>query len=172
MAKRIIALASNGRQTRKLRTNASWTDPDKQNDFLAHLAMTCNVTESAASAGLTSRHVGYKLRMSDADFRARWDAAIDEGRQRLWGELLALASKAIAPLPVPSEGDADPPPPDPSLAIGLLKMHAGTKPVGAGWGRAPGAGKAPRRIPMSADELRALIFEKLSAKNRELGGNG
>lgn len=160
--KKIIGVDPHGgRQVRKLRKDAGWTDPAKQEVFLAHLAMTCNVTEAAACIKLSRRN-GYMLRRNDAEFRARWDAAIDEGRLRLWGELLAQASREMKPLSV-SPGDGDALPVDTKLALDLLKLHAA--------GRAPFGGfKAPHRPPMSADELRIVIFQKLQDKRRELGG--
>ncbi|MBA4748968.1 MAG: hypothetical protein H2056_09680 [Sphingopyxis sp.] len=51
-------------------------------NFLAELARTANVT-AAAKAGAMSTTAVYRLRASDAGFRAKWHAALCEGYARL-----------------------------------------------------------------------------------------
>lgn len=159
MDEKVAAIGPRGRQLRRLRSDASWSDPAKREVFLAHLAMTCNVRDASAKAKLKSNH-GYVLRRRDPEFRARWDAAIDEGRERLWGMLLAQAMRELEPVPV-LEGEGETPLPDPTLALSLIKLHA------AGVVRTNGR-KAEWRAPMTADALRVLVFEKLQDKRREL----
>lgn len=157
-----VAMDRNGgRHLRRLRSDAGWSDPEQREVFLTHLIMTCNVTGAAAKLGLRTWGA-YKWRNKDPEFRARWDAAIEEGRQRLWGELLAEASRSLKPLPVP---DGDAPPADTVLAIALLKLHRESVVQ-------PGGSKRRHRAPVSADELRAIIFTKLQEKRKELTGDG
>lgn len=59
--------------------------------FLEHLAATCNVQASAAVAGVAVQTV-YNHRMKDAEFRAGWNAAIEQGYARLEAALLARAA--------------------------------------------------------------------------------
>lgn len=163
MADRIVTNARGRRQTRKLPRNAKWSDPAKRDAFLAHLAMTGNVTESAALVRLRKRGA-YEQRDANPEFRARWEAAIDEVRQSLWGGLLAEASRRLNPVPV-SRSECEARPVDPGLALDLLKLHAAGK-------ISPRGVKPRHRVPMSADELRVLIFEKLQDKRKELKGDG
>lgn len=60
--------------------------------FLEHLAATCNVTESAAEAGVAVSTV-YANRMRDPEFRDDWMAAVQQGYARLEAE--ALESRRI-----------------------------------------------------------------------------
>jgi hypothetical protein len=58
--------------------------------FFDHLALTCNVNESLRRSGLSSSNM-YRRRSESADFRAAWDAALEEGYSRLEAELLNRA---------------------------------------------------------------------------------
>lgn len=211
---RIGRTSTGRRQIRGIRRDASWSDPEMRALFLARLAATCNVSASAAALGLN--HSGaYALRMRDPEFRAQWDAALDEARDRLWMLLLRHATQGLQS---PSEdgdmedediedGDvegqrsgptvgreteagagetgpgetgsgetgatkaqaaaraAPPTVPDTALALSLLRLHQD------GWSRRKLKADT-RRMPLSADELRVLIFNKLSVRNKELGGDG
>lgn len=145
-----------------LPSDASWAVVEVQQAFLAHLAMTCNVSASARHVGLGSKGA-YCLKERDGTFRDAWTAAIDAGRERMW-EL--LHEEAIARMNPPEPADGGTPPPcDPSLALRMLQIHAPGREHRGGM-------KIARRVPMTANELRLLIADKLSAKNRELGGDG
>jgi hypothetical protein len=63
--------------------------------FLDELAMTANVSASARKAGVAA-HITYGLRRRNADFAARWQAALAEGFARLEGDLLAEALTAAS----------------------------------------------------------------------------
>ena len=56
--------------------------------FLQELAMTSNVTASAAAAGVSPSRA-YKTRREHADFAAQWRAALYEGYEHLEMEVLA-----------------------------------------------------------------------------------
>lgn len=58
--------------------------------FLDHLAVTCNVVQSAKAVG-SSPSGAHALRLRDADFAAQWRLALDAGYQQLEAKLLALA---------------------------------------------------------------------------------
>ena len=70
------------------------TTSDQRGKFLDALALSANVTAAAKSAKLTTTIV-YRLRASDAPFRAAWHSALCEGYARLETELLA---EALAPV--------------------------------------------------------------------------
>lgn len=58
----------------------------RKNNFLAALKETCNVTEAAKIAGFTAR-TAYNHRVSDPDFKERWDAVEIEVRDKIEGEI-------------------------------------------------------------------------------------
>ena len=67
--------------------NGALRSPHWRKAFLEALAETSNVTASAARVNVPARTV-YKLRREDADFAARWLAALHEGYDNLEMELL------------------------------------------------------------------------------------
>ena len=86
-------------QRRKPRADAF--TPAKRKRFLAALAATCNAALAARHAGV-DKTTPYYHRTRDATFRAQWQAAIEEGYDRL-EELVLLHGGAGQPL----ELDAD-----------------------------------------------------------------
>lgn len=70
----------------------TWIDP-----FLASLALTGNVSEAARRAGITSS-TAYALRLSDADFAAAWEGAVDERTDFEEAELTRRAMGYDAPV--------------------------------------------------------------------------
>jgi hypothetical protein len=135
-----------------------WTTR-KRAIFLDHLAATCNVTASAAAAGLHWSGA-YALRRRDTEFAAQWKAALAAGYARLEAMLIERAT-GTGPLPEAGE-DAAPPPDardmDPELALSLLKMHrAGVK------GRARSGGRLSRA---SREETIRKLAKLLSALKR------
>jgi hypothetical protein len=61
--------------------------------FLEHLAATCNVQASAGEAGVAVSTV-YANRMRDPEFRADWDAALEQGYARLEAALIERAMRS------------------------------------------------------------------------------
>lgn len=153
----IIGRAANGKfQKRRSRGAHSWHDPAKQEKFLIQLAATANISRSAEAAGLRTTG-GYIYRQRDPMFRAAWDQALAEGVTRMRA-LLIEAGEAQAAVPRGADGEIDRialAAFNPGLAMALVKMHGPTVD-----GEALGRG---RPVPRSADELRALILEKLEA---------
>ena len=76
----------------KRRRRAGLFGKRRRETFLEHLAATCNVTASAAEAGV-SVSTTYANRMRDADFAADWDAALAQGYARLEAALLERANR-------------------------------------------------------------------------------
>ncbi|MGQ0589959.1 MAG: hypothetical protein ACT4N8_10600 [Sphingosinicella sp.] len=72
---------------------------ERKNAFLAHFAATCDVTASAAAAGVCVSTV-YDHRSRDSAFHARWDEALEAGYARLEAEALAMRLAAIERLKV------------------------------------------------------------------------
>lgn len=107
--------------------------------FLDELAMTCNVTQSAAAAGVTPSCV-YQARQRDPEFRADWQVALEQGYARIEAMLL---ERATALTPEPGEEPNPAEPIDRDLALHLLREHKkglagkvtreGPPPHGAAW---------------------------------------
>lgn len=163
MEQSIVQIGAHGeRQERRLRPDATWSDPDVRDAFLAQLAVSCNVMAAARSVG-SNESGAYGMRRRNAQFREAWRAALEAGRERMWDLLLKEALARLDP-PEPPDG-AEPEPCDPSLALRLYGTHAPDREKRRN-------AKAERRTPLTADELRVLIEVKLSNKNKELGGDG
>ncbi|MCY7280166.1 MAG: hypothetical protein LH610_04590 [Sphingomonas bacterium] len=82
-------------------TGARWTD-EAEALFLDHLAASCNVTASAASAGF-SKEALYRRRRTDPDFADRWQAALEQGYVRLEMMLLHGATGRADPAADPAD---------------------------------------------------------------------
>lgn len=126
---------------------ARWT-LQRQADFLAHLAASCNVRASAAKVGMSEQGV-YKLRLRSALFRDAFDTARDEGYVRL--ELLLMA-RAI-------DGDDES---SVKLTLTLMAQHQARKK------------QEPRPAEIQRDlaEERRRVEAKLSEMNKRMGGDG
>jgi len=126
---------------------ARWT-LQRQADFLAHLAASCNVRASAAKVGMSEQSV-YKLRMRSAPFCEAFDVARDEGYVRL--EMMLLERAA--------EGDGDA---SVKLMLTLMAQHRARKK------------EEPRPAEIQRDlaEERRMIEAKLSEMNKRMGGDG
>lgn len=128
-----------------------WT-LDKQAEFLAHLAASCNVKASAQAVGMSEAGV-HRLRLRSPEFRAAWEAAIEEGYVRLELFLLERAIKG-------ANGAS----PEFSERLALTLLHAAR----------PATRRAPRPAEAERDRaaMRAAVETKLSDMNKKLGGEG
>lgn len=135
---------------------------EKETEFFVHLGATLNVTAAAKAAGFTSK-TAWERRRADPAFARRWDAAMEEGSQRLELRLMELAARDIGALAADdagaAEARADARPLDPDLAKWLLKWRDGA-PVRARGGRPHGP-----RIP-DLDGLHAEVLRRLEAMRR------
>lgn len=128
---------------------ARWT-LQRQADFLAHLAASCNVRASAAKVGMSEQSV-YKLRMRSAEFRRAFDIARDEGYVALEMMLLERAM-----------GGGDGGQFSEKLIQMLMAQHQARKK------QEPRAAEIERDL----EEERRLIEAKLSEMNKRMGGDG
>ncbi len=71
-------------------SSLTWTK-ERQAEFLAELAATCNVAASARAVGISEKTV-YKKRALDPAFREAWNAAQDQGYARLEMTMLRRAA--------------------------------------------------------------------------------
>lgn len=89
----------------------------RQQIFLDALTRTCNVLQSAEAAGVNPT-TAYRYRRRDAEFRARWKDALEEGVSDLHALLIERA-RQIKPAADGQAGELL----DPELAKFLLKHH-------------------------------------------------
>lgn len=146
-----------------------WTAA-KEAIFFRELATVCNVSSALRACGLSRRSSDvYDRRRDDPRFRAKWEAAIDEGYALLDLEMLERARF----------GDKRPPPRTEvekrlrevptALGLQLLKLYHARKAKAAAAPPARAA-TAARRIDRGA--LRREFDALLSDFNRRMGGNG
>ena len=128
---------------------ARWT-LQRQADFLAHLAASCNVRASAGKVGMSEQSV-YRLRMRSAEFRRAFDIARDEGYVRL--EMLMLERAG---------GDGASGEVSEKLALTLIAQHR------ARMKEEP----RPAEIKRDMAEVRRKLEAKLSEMNKRMGGDG
>ncbi|OHT19680.1 GTA baseplate fiber-binding domain-containing protein [Edaphosphingomonas haloaromaticamans] len=102
-----------------------WTEA-KRETFLAHLAVTANVSASARLVGM-GEPGAYKLRRRDADFRAAWKAALEEGLEHLEQVALQRAlGGTLTPIIHGGEAKGEVLVPDNRMVMFLLRMHRET----------------------------------------------
>lgn len=130
--------------------------------FLEHLAATCNVQASAAAAEVAASTV-YANRMRDADFRADWQAALEQGYARLEAALIERAMRGEGRAAI--KGDKEVEGPDAPAEIDwekgmeLLRHHQRGL-----------AGKGPRGVPAAPQRVPIeQVTDKLIRKLRALG---
>ena len=128
--------------------------PEAQALFLDHLAASCNVSWSAAQAGV-STVTAYNHRRANPGFARGWEEALRHGYVRLETELLGTAIEYAARL----RSDDDLPLKHMSVreALALLGRHGG----GNAGPTARGGRFRPRPRPL--DEARESILAKLEA---------
>ncbi|PAX07000.1 hypothetical protein [Sphingomonas lenta] len=141
-----------------------WTRKMKD-DFLDHLAATCNVRGAAREVGVHPRSV-YNLRRKDPAFTRAWGEALLLGYEVLETRLVGCALAGAREDGAPCVPDADRPemdepvePLDRALALHLLKSHRGHL-----LGRRAVGGPKPRRA--TPEETDAAILRKLAAMDR------
>ena len=88
-----------GRRWQAQRMRRNHFTPARKEKFLEHFAATCDVTASAAVAGVSESTV-YNHRRSDPDFAAGWQEALEQGYARLEAEAVAQRLAAMKALKV------------------------------------------------------------------------
>lgn len=102
MSKEEVLAEGCSRPVQLRRATKGWTQ-GRREQFLDHVAATCNVRAAAEAIGLSQNSV-YALRRRDPAFAAQWRMALLAGYDRLEEMLLA---KAIAVLDGVAVGDPD-----------------------------------------------------------------
>lgn len=96
----------------------------KKKAFLAHLAATCNVSESARAAGAGVSYF-YTVRRIDVAFGEAWKAAVMAGYDRLEEALLARSIARLREEGDAADGPAEPPVVTIELVDGRLRSPPG-----------------------------------------------
>lgn len=132
----------------------NWTK-EKEREFLALLADTCNVTRSAEAVGMSARGA-YKRRARNAGFYAAWLEAIAIAYQRLELVLLDRSFNGTEKVIRRSDGSVDRMHEYPNqLGLSLLKMHRAAA--------APVTAETPAE---DLDEMRDRVLKKLARLKR------
>lgn len=100
---------------------------ERQKQFLALFAATCNVRWAARSTGI-SQSTAYRQRMINPAFAAAWDMALEQGYARLEMRILqqqfARVDEELDRIDFEGDWDVpDPPVEDMDRAVQLLKHH-------------------------------------------------
>lgn len=132
----------------------NWTK-EKERDFLAALAETCNVTRAAERAGMTARSA-YHRRARNAAFRAAWLDAVGTAYSRLELALLDRAFNGTEKVIRRSDGSEDRMLEYPNqMGLSLLKMHRAS------------AAEAHAETPQEdLEEMRERVLKKLARLKR------
>ena len=125
-----------------------WT-PSKRQAFLATLVETASVAGAARAVGLPEKSP-YALRDKDGEFRAAWDAALDEAYAKL--ELMLLRRATYGEGCDGAQGPAI----STTFALALLRHHHTRA--------RRGEPVLPR--PVRGDDLRNRLAAKLAEMNR------
>jgi phage terminase small subunit len=141
-------------------SKSSWTNA-KEAEFLTVLAETCNVTQAAAEAGVSSS-AAYKRRKENAAFRAAWLEAISVAYQRLELVLLERAFNGTEKLVKRRDGSEERMLEySNQLGLTLLKMHRDTA-----------VEASIEMAPDQIEELRERLFSKFKRlKQRDQSGD-
>ena len=156
-----------GKPPKQVRTSPRELTKDRMARFFEALGASCNVRHAADAAKVSTSAV-YKRRQVDAEFRARWAAAVHEGYVRLELALLerALIGSGEAPDTARAEGEGDaslralPP----SVLLAMLKMHRDVAREGA-----PGQSSDSEE---QAEQLRERIANKLERLRKQIEARG
>ncbi|NUT00720.1 MAG: hypothetical protein HOP96_07075 [Sphingomonas sp.] len=153
-----MALDGRSSPKRRARSKQDITD-EKIEVFFTALADTCNVVQSARSAGF-SANWAYRKRKSDAGFRAGWARAVAEGYAKLELVLLDRAMNGTIKRVPSGSGEKRIREYPNQLAMALLKRHSDMA-----------ASIDDMLSEEEAEEIRERILLKLM-KKREREGEG
>lgn len=140
-----------GLQRRKLRSDG-WTK-EMRAAFLDMLAVTCNISASAAAVG-RSADSARQLKRRDGEFAKLWAEAFAAGSERLEEELIACVLGQASSGNNPDAVRCDPPNVqfDPKLAMDVLKLQASLHP-----------NRRKAGAPAAQDDVDVALVERLEA---------
>lgn len=148
-----VLTAGANRPVQRQRITQGWT-PSRREQFLDHVAATCNVRAATEAVGLSQASV-YALRRRDPAFAEQWRMALLAGYDRLEEMLLA---KAIAVLDGVAVGDPD------QVVAGAISIEQAIKLLDRH--RAvvkPGAGRREAQLRATQAETDAMLIARIKA---------
>jgi hypothetical protein len=146
-----------------------WTAA-KEKIFFRELATVCNVSSALRACGMFRRSSdAYDRRREDPRFRARWEAAVDEGYALLDLEMLERARFGNNRPPPATEVEKRLREVPTALGLQLLKLYHARRAKSA---PAPAARRSATAKPIDRAALRREFDAMLSDFNRRMGGNG
>lgn len=152
------------------KSHGGWTAA-KEAIFFRELATVCNVSSALRACGMFRRSSEvYDRRRDDSSFRARWEAAVDEGYALLDLEMLERARFGNNRPPPQTEVEKRLREVPTGLGLQLLKLYHARKAKSAAAAPAARTASAARRLDGAA--LRREFDAMLSDFNRRMGGNG
>jgi len=144
-----LVLAGDRKPQMQREPSRNWSK-EKERDFLAALAETCNVTRAAERAGMTARSA-YHRRARNAAFRAAWLDAVGTAYSRLELALLDRAFNGTEKVVQRRDGSEERMREySNQLGLTLLKMHRDTA-----------VEMAAEAVPQDSEEMRERLVGKL-----------
>ncbi len=157
MAREEVLTTGTNRPVQTQRTAKGWT-PSRREQFLDHVAATCNVRAATEAVGLSQASV-YALRRRDAAFAAQWRMALLAGYDRL-EEM--LVSKAIAVLEGVAVGDPD------KVVCGAISVEQAIKLLDRHRSVVKGgSGHRERQLRATQAETDAMLIARIKAMRRK-----
>lgn len=149
-SKELVPIGAGGKPRMRTASRGSWTK-EKEREFLAVLADTCNV-RAASEAAAMSTQAAYWRRKRNASFRAAWAEAVSAAYQKLELVLIERTLNGTEKVIERHDGTEDRMREYPNnLGLALLKLHRST---------ADAAAREPMR-PQDDDEVRERLLQKL-----------
>lgn len=150
-SKELVPIGAGGKPRMRTASRGSWTK-EKEREFLAVLADTCNVRKASEAAGM-STNAAYWRRKRNGPFRAAWAEAVSAAYQKLELVLIERTLNGTEKVMQRHDGTEDRMREYPNnIGLALLKMHKSTAEAAAG--RAP----APAQ---DDDDVRERLVQKL-----------
>jgi hypothetical protein len=159
----LVVRGTNGRRTQIARARLKQWTPRTEARFLAALAACCNVAAACRAVGM-SQAAAYNHYARWPDFEKRWEAALEEGFERLELALFDHAGRAFEAVDYPP--DMAMPPVTFDQAIQLLGLHQS---------RVHKIGKRPgrkRHYARTSEEVFESLAHKLDRVEKKIRAGG
>ncbi|MDB5681764.1 MAG: hypothetical protein JWO16_1569 [Sphingomonas bacterium] len=159
----LVVRGTRGRRTQIARARLKQWTPRTEARFLAALAACCNVKAACRAVGM-SQAAAYNHYARWPDFEKRWEAALEEGFERLELALFDHAGRAFAAVDYPP--DMAMPPVTFDQAIQLLGLHQS---------RVHKIGKRPgrkRHYARTSEEVFESLAHKLDRVEKNIRAGG
>ena len=150
-SKELVPIGAGGKPRMRMASRGNWTK-EKEREFLAVLADTCNVRKASEAAGM-STNAAYWRRKRNGAFRAAWAEAVTAAYHKLELVLIERTLNGTEKVIERHDGTEDRMREYPNnIGIALLKMHRSTAEAAA----------AQEPTPQQDDDnIHELLLQKL-----------